>query len=344
MTLHISKKGEPVRCPAKKKCRLRPAEEHLDTQEEALAFIASSESMLPEAEPRAGRRKVAVMMAGATLLTSVALTGCGNIPQMGEDRPAPEQTQSAPQEAEPSESQKTESSEQSEGEDAPSESSGLKKKAEAAWDKAKDWGDTTEGGDSGESASGVTWQGGDLQPSASEVESAKSTLESLPIHEELSGDSYDRDSYGDYSRISGEVEQRDYPGLEFNEDGRASGGDFIHPYTGETVTITPGDRSDSDVEHVVALQEAERSQRHEGQLTPGEKEAIATDFDNLAIVSSGANRSKGSKDAAQWLPSYEPTQCNYVLTQIEVKAKYKLTVDSAEYESLHDVLNNRCEV
>ena len=340
MSLHISKKGEPVRCPAKKRCRLRPAEEHFETREEALSFIESSESMLPKAEPLVRRKRAAITMVGATLLTTVTLAGCGNIPQMGEDRPAPEQTQSAPQEAEPDESQE---SEQPESESDPGAGEKLKERAKSAWSEAKDLADSPSEESPREAISGVTWQGEELEPSASEVDDAKSTLESIPISEELSGDSYDRDSYGSYDRIAGDIEQRDYPGLEFNEDGRASGGDFIDPYTGKTVTIVPGSSSDSDVEHVVALQEAERSQRYEGQLTPGEKESIATDFDNLAIVSSSANRSKGSKDAGEWLPTYEPTQCTYVVTQIKVKEKYKLTVDSNEYESMRDVLENRCE-
>ena len=45
-------------------------------------------------------------------------------------------------------------------------------------------------------------------------------------------------------------------------------------------------------------------------------------------MSRSANRSKGSKDPASWLPENESFHCTYIQTWITVKEKYSLEIDS----------------
>jgi len=72
------------------------------------------------------------------------------------------------------------------------------------------------------------------------------------------------------------------------------------------------------------------------------KKDIANDEDNLAIVGSSANRSKGDQDPGQWMPSYEPIHCTYIVSSIKVKTNYNLSVDSQEESVMRDTLENKC--
>ena len=56
----------------------------------------------------------------------------------------------------------------------------------------------------------------------------------------------------------------------------------------------------------------------------------------------GANRSKGFKDPAEWLPTNKAFHCAYVLTWIGVKRAWALSMDGAEAAAIRDVLED-CE-
>lgn len=72
------------------------------------------------------------------------------------------------------------------------------------------------------------------------------------------------------------------------------------------------------------------------------KKDIANDEDNLAMVSSSANRSKGDRDAGTWMPDYEPAHCIYIVSAIKVKGQYNLSVDPDEEAVMRDTLENKC--
>lgn len=193
----------------------------------------------------------------------------------------------------------------------------------------------------------IMWQGGPLQPTDAEIQQAYETLDRLVVQPE-------RDVTGQYDRaelygrafetgLAGRIEHRDVPNATFKNDSpqaRVVDGYFHDPYTGELVHVVGGQSYDADIDHVVPLKEAFESETR--PLSEAERRALANDFDNLVYVGSGVNRSKGDKDAAQWLPSYEPGQCAYVVQQILVKGKYDLAVDSAEKAAMLKVLNTRC--
>ena len=60
--------------------------------------------------------------------------------------------------------------------------------------------------------------------------------------------------------------------------------------------------------------------------------------DALIAVSSSANRQKGAKDVAEWLPSNEDFRCEYVKRWVNVKVVWGLTMDEAEENAVTSLL------
>jgi hypothetical protein len=112
---------------------------------------------------------------------------------------------------------------------------------------------------------------------------------------------------------------------------RLTGGSWFSLYDGKTVT----DTGDLDIDHVVALAEAWDSGAY--AWTAPRREAYANDLvypPALIAVSATSNRQKGDKDPTDWLPSPSAALCPYVAAWIEVKARWNLSVDTAEHEAL----------
>ena len=104
--------------------------------------------------------------------------------------------------------------------------------------------------------------------------------------------------------------------------------------THETLTA-----STAEVEHVVALQEAWCS----GGRAPG----IGVDQDNLLLMRSGWNRSKGGRDPAEWDSDRyqwrgQPGACTYLQIHIAVKAKYGMSVDREERDVVSSYYSGNC--
>ena len=111
-------------------------------------------------------------------------------------------------------------------------------------------------------------------------------------------------------------------------------------YTGKAIAFQRGTSTSSKVQidHVVALSDA--WQKGAQQLTGVQRQAFANDPLNLRAVDGPANQRKSNGDAATWLPSNKTFRCTYVTTQVQVKAKYKLWVTSAEKSAIQRVLSN----
>jgi hypothetical protein len=58
----------------------------------------------------------------------------------------------------------------------------------------------------------------------------------------------------------------------------------------------------------------------------------------LIAVDASANRSKGARDPALWLPTNTAYHCEYVRNWIDVKNKYNLDMDAAELATIESVL------
>lgn len=116
---------------------------------------------------------------------------------------------------------------------------------------------------------------------------------------------------------------------------RVIAGRWHDPYTGRVFT-EPGDL---DIDHMVPLKEAHDSGA--AAWPRARKRAYANDLDHpdaLIVVEKGANRSKGSRDPAEWLPPNGAYHCAYVRAWTQVKEQWGLAVDRAEAAAIQDVL------
>lgn len=111
------------------------------------------------------------------------------------------------------------------------------------------------------------------------------------------------------------------------------------PYTGQTLPL-----GRADVDHVVPLKDAWAKGARDDTCTTTKtldtcakvRAAIATDPDNLLLVSAAKNRAKQDADMATWLPPNKSYRCTYAVKIITIKHRYHLWTTPAE----HQVLNN----
>ena len=90
-----------------------------------------------------------------------------------------------------------------------------------------------------------------------------------------------------------------------------------------------------DIDHLVPLAEAWESGGHAWSGDTWTR--FANDLGDprsLIAVSSGSNRSKGSRDPHDWWPPQDGYRCQYAADWIAVKARWNLSADSAEQGSL----------
>lgn len=93
-----------------------------------------------------------------------------------------------------------------------------------------------------------------------------------------------------------------------------------------------------DVDHVVPLAEAWDSGAHRW---PGEKrEAFANDLPSLRAVSAQSNREKSDRDPAEWLPPKRSFWCVYIGDWIEIKYRWRLSIDPREKRTLRLLLRS----
>jgi hypothetical protein len=115
-------------------------------------------------------------------------------------------------------------------------------------------------------------------------------------------------------------------------------GDWRSPYDGATWT----DRGDVDIDHVVALKEAWDSGAHAWSLE--RRTQYANDLSDprtLLAVTDSVNQSKSDKDPAQWMPPLASYHCTYLQYWVSVKARWDLSMDTAEYAAVSSGLS-RC--
>ena len=93
-----------------------------------------------------------------------------------------------------------------------------------------------------------------------------------------------------------------------------------------------------DIDHIVSLKEAWRSGADEWSAS--NKDTFADDMLNLTAVTASSNRSKGAKDASEWLPPEPSGQCYLSIRVIQVKTKWNLSVDQDEYTTLKELIES----
>lgn len=93
------------------------------------------------------------------------------------------------------------------------------------------------------------------------------------------------------------------------------------------------DPDEVDIDHTVALKEAWESGAW--RWNDDKREVFANDPDNLAVMTDNLNRSKGSRDIAEWLPEFD--ECHFLDVWVDIKTKYRLTVDQREQVAIRDL-------
>ena len=169
-----------------------------------------------------------------------------------------------------------------------------------------------------------------------DVGTARRQLAELTVAAEDTGNHYRRADWPHWDQAGGGCDARENA---LRTQGRAvttgpgcriSGGTWVSPYDGVTVT-TPGAL---DIDHLVPLAEAARSGTRGWSLA--QREHYANDPAVLVAVTAKSNRSKGDQDPAHWLPALD--RCGYVAHWVAVKRTYRMTVDPAERAAIAGVL------
>jgi hypothetical protein len=178
---------------------------------------------------------------------------------------------------------------------------------------------------------------------------ALAALEALPVKGRAPKTGYDRDEFGSgWLDVDGngcdtrnDMLRRDLENIVTSDGCTVTRGTLDpDPYTATTIDFVRGVATSSDVQidHVVALSDA--WQKGAQQLDANSRVLFANDPLNLLAVDGPTNQSKGDSDAATWLPPNAGFRCEYVATQIAVKAKYELWVTQAEKDAMARVLSD----
>ncbi|GAA1527999.1 HNH endonuclease family protein [Nocardioides humi] len=116
-------------------------------------------------------------------------------------------------------------------------------------------------------------------------------------------------------------------------------GTWTDPYTGRTLTFDdlkdPAQAQAIQIDHVVPLAEAWVSGA--SAWDDARRREYANDLAGLLAVDGPTNAAKGADDPAAWRPR-KAYQCAYARRWIEVKARWRLTVDPSEVAALDDML------
>ena len=127
--------------------------------------------------------------------------------------------------------------------------------------------------------------------------------------------------------------------LIYNDKGKVINGVWLCRYTGNMYI----DPRKLDIDHMVPLKEAYVSGAKDWSIE--QKKQYANDTENpnhLVAVYRSANRSKGSKDPARWMP--DVNRCWYVKEWLKVKTTWKLSMDPVEMYYIFRYLNDSCTI
>ena len=112
-------------------------------------------------------------------------------------------------------------------------------------------------------------------------------------------------------------------------------GQWHDPYTGRVFT----DPSMLDVDHVVPLKEAfDSGAKNWSKQKKRQYANFLQNKDHLIAVYRGANRSKGAKDPAEWLPPNKDYHKVYIRIWIEIKKQWGLEFDPKETKVIQSLV------
>jgi len=166
-------------------------------------------------------------------------------------------------------------------------------------------------------------------------------LKALHVAKEGSLTGYSRAKFPHWINVTGAcntrelVLKRDGKNVKAGSNCAPTSGTWYSPYDGATWHKP----SDVDIDHMVPLAEAWRSGAR--GWTTRQRQGFANDraSSQLWAVTDNVNQAKGDKDPAKWLPSRTSFRCLYARSWVDVKYRYRLTVDTAEKKALARLLN-----
>ena len=167
---------------------------------------------------------------------------------------------------------------------------------------------------------------------------ARKQLRMLVVRPEI-GLEYDRDLFNHWTTQPTGCDTRDTVLARQDQTGRrcgAASGAWFSLYDGEQLT----DPGDLDVDHMIPLSEAWDSGA--ARWSEARREAFANDLYPFALiaVSASSNRSKSDQDPGEWLPDFRPFLCQYTARWIDVKLRWKLSIDRAEAVALRGLVTS----
>lgn len=116
-------------------------------------------------------------------------------------------------------------------------------------------------------------------------------------------------------------------------------GKWYSYYDGATWT----NPADVDIDHLVALAEAWGSGARLWSVANRTRYANDLGFAaSLVAITDNVNQSKSAKDPAQWLPPRAAARCTYAIQWVQVKYRWRLSIDSAERTRLSTILSGSC--
>ena len=101
--------------------------------------------------------------------------------------------------------------------------------------------------------------------------------------------------------------------------------------------------ADLDIDHVVALKEALESGASRWSSTS--RTAYANDlafWPSLVAVTDNVNQAKSDRDPAEWLPPRSAARCTYAIQWVQVKYRWRLSIDPTERSALSSLLSGSC--
>lgn len=186
-------------------------------------------------------------------------------------------------------------------------------------------------------------------PAQAATTTGRKLLGMLTVSAEAGSSTYDRtyfrhwvDADGDCQNARAEVLVAETKAaVTFTTSSRCTvaTGRWYSYYDGLTWTAA----SDVDIDHMVALKEAWESGAR--SWTASDRQRYANDLGlgaSLVAVTDNVNASKGDRDPAEWLPPRSAARCSYVLQWMQVKYRWRLTVNSAEKSRLTSLLSGSC--
>lgn len=190
-------------------------------------------------------------------------------------------------------------------------------------------------GDSGSNDEGTN--DGDKAPSG-DASGALKDLETVNVVEG-SDSGYERSEWkhwiGSPCNTREELIKSSGEGVETDDDCRATAGEWVGPYTGESFS----DSSKMDVDHLIPLGYA--ASHGGGDWNTDLKTQFANDKSQLLLVGASPNRSKGDSGPAEWMPPNEEYHCTYAELWVDTANKYKsegLGISQADKDVLQETL------